>query len=139
MTLLLILYGGQKEGNRLITIDELFSKKLLYIPEPDAILSSKQIKEGCKFEGRGGVYIFYNRFGEALYVGISNDVGKRVKEHFGSPKGNRDLMHYINQGKPVYVYVFYEDDKVYQEVYEAYLIKVLNPRFNVGKTGRKKV
>ncbi|MEH7117250.1 GIY-YIG nuclease family protein [Neobacillus vireti] len=122
----------------MITLDELISKEMLFIPQPDKVLSSAQLQKGERFEYRGGVYTFYNKYMEVLYVGISNNVGKRVMEHFGSPKGNKDLCKYAAT-KPVYVSVFYEDRKAYQEIYESYLIKVLNPRFNVEKTGRQKI
>ncbi|MED4616811.1 GIY-YIG nuclease family protein, partial [Priestia megaterium] len=82
---------------------------------------------------------FYNKYHEPLYVGISCNLSKRVPEHLGSSKGNKDLIQYINSKDGVYVAVFYEEDKGYQEMYESYLIKVLNPRYNVMKTGREKI
>jgi len=122
----------------LITLDQLIDQDALVIPQADAVLSSTEIKEGARFDSRGGVYTFYNKYLEPLYIGISVNVGKRVMEHFDTPKGNKDLCHYIKR-EPVYVSVFYEDRKTYQDIYESYLIQTMNPRFNVDKTGRKKV
>lgn len=122
----------------MITLDELIEDESLVIPEADTVLSSVEINRGDRFDARGGVYTFYNRFLEPLYIGISVNVGKRVMEHFGTPKGNKDLCQYIER-EPVYVSVFYEDRKAYQEIYEGYLIQVMSPRFNVDKTGRQKV
>ncbi|KAA6455017.1 nucleotide excision repair endonuclease [Bacillus atrophaeus] len=122
----------------LITLDELIAEEALVIPVADAVLSSNELKEGARFESRGGVYTFYNKYLEPLYIGISVNVGKRVMEHFGTPKGNKDLCQYIER-ETVYISVFYEDRKIYQEIYESYLIKVMSPRFNVDKTGRQKV
>jgi predicted GIY-YIG superfamily endonuclease len=131
--------NGKEERSRLFSIDELIEKRLLKIPETDDVLTVEDLQNGCRFKDRGGVYIFYNRHDEPLYVGISYSLYKRVPEHLGSRKGNKDLIQYIKHKKGVYVAIFYEDDKAYQELYESYLIKVLNPRFNVSKTGRQKV
>lgn len=122
-----------------ITLEELLSKDLLAVPEADAVLSLKQLRQGARFENRGGVYTIFNAYREALYVGISNNVDKRIREHLGSEKGNPDILKYIKQGNQIYVSVFYEPDKLHQEIYEAYLIYQLNPRFNVHKTGRQKI
>jgi hypothetical protein len=123
----------------MITLRELFEEALLSLPKTDDRLTLTDLRQGIRFKGRGGVYVFYNIHHEPLYVGISNRLDRRVPEHLSSSKGNKDLIHYIDSGKYVYVDVFYEDDKLYQEVYESYLIYQLNPRFNVGKTGREKI
>ena len=123
----------------MISLSELFSKALLKIPKTVDILSLPDLLRGARFDSRGGVYVFYNVHHEPLYVGISNRLDKRVPEHLGSTKGNKDLIQYTKAGKYVYVAVFYEDNKMYQEVYESYLIYQLNPRFNVQKTGREKL
>ena len=122
-----------------ITLRELFNKALLSVPKTESSLTLTELQQGSRFKGRGGVYVFYNLHHEPLYVGISNNVGKRVTEHLGSKKGNKDIVHYIASGKYVYVDVFYEEDKMYQEVYESYLIFQLQPRYNVQKTGREKL
>lgn len=121
-----------------LTMNELIEGKLLKIPEMDEILYAEDLKSGHRFEDRGGVYLFYNKHQEALYVGISHSLYKRIPEHLGSTKGNRDLIQYLSSNEGSYVAVFYEEDKAFQELYESYLIKILNPRFNISKTGRKK-
>jgi excinuclease UvrABC nuclease subunit len=121
------------------TVRELFTEALLSIPAIDKRLTLHELQKGAKFADRGGVYIYYNIHHEPLYVGISNSLYRRVPEHISSSKGNKDLVHYIASGKYVYADVFYEDEKMYQEVYESYLIHQLNPRFNVQKTGREKI
>jgi excinuclease UvrABC nuclease subunit len=122
-----------------ITIKELIEDKLLSIPPIDQTLSIEKLTYGHRFKQGGGVYIFYSKHGEPLYVGISNNLSKRVPEHLQSSKGNRDLITYTRMYPRGFVSVFYEDDKRYQELYESYLIAVLNPRFNVQKTGREKL
>lgn len=123
----------------MITLGELFADSLLSIPPTDARLSLHSLKQGARFKGRGGVYVFYNRHNEPLYVGISSRLDRRVPEHLVEGRGNKDLFQYIQSGKYVYVEVFYEDSKLYQEMYESYLIHQLNPRFNVSKTDRERL
>lgn len=122
-----------------ISVRELFDKALLSVPHPHGSRSLRSLQNGDTFKHVGGVYIFFNQYKEPLYVGISNDVGKRVREHLGTPKGNKDLCQYIEAGNYISVQAIYEPDKKYQEVYESYLIHQLNPRFNIQKTGRCKL
>lgn len=124
---------------RPITLKELFEGSLLSIPETAETLDLVQLEQGERFKAAGGVYTFYSNFNEPLYVGISDNVRTRVLKHLRKGTGNPDLFHYINSGRRVYVKVFYEESKVYQEVYESYLIQKLAPRFNVAKTGRVKL
>lgn len=123
----------------MITLGELLSNSLLIVPPAEESRSLRSLMSGATFKHTGGVYIFYNKHKEPLYVGISNDVGKRVREHLGTPKGNKDICKYLEAGNYISVQVFYEPDKMHQEVYESYLIYQLNPRFNVQKTGRQKL
>lgn len=120
-----------------ISLDELIGRELLLLP-PNQIRSIVSFLEGDRFSISKGVYVFYNKFNEPLYVGISNKVSSRVLEHIQSPKGNPDLQRYLKQNKGCYVCVFPEVDKTLQEIYEGYLIKTLDPRYNIGKTGRQK-
>lgn len=122
-----------------VNIEELISNKLLKIPKIDEVLYVEDLQNGHRFKATGGVYIFYNRHHEPLYVGISHSLYKRVPEHLGSSKGNKDLIQYLSSRDGAYVAVFYENDKAYQELYESYLIKILDPRFNISKTGREKI
>lgn len=121
-----------------VTVEELFERSLLSIPKTAKELSIVQLGRGERFENRGGVYTFYNCFNEPLYVGISDNVSKRVKAHINGT-GNVDVARCILSGKDVIIKVFYVDSKAYQEVYESYLIKQLDPRYNVAKTGRAKL
>ncbi|MGE6629650.1 GIY-YIG nuclease family protein [Bacillus sp. NPDC077027] len=123
----------------MVTIKELIEDRLLVTPNINESTTVSKMLDGGRFQKRGGVYIFYTKHHEPLYVGISNNVGKRVAEHLQSKKGNADLVRFTNAHPDSYVNVFYESDKVYQELYESYLIAVLNPRFNIQKTGREKI
>lgn len=120
-----------------ITLEDFIEEQLLILP-PHEVRGMLGFINGNRFTVRKGVYVFYNRFHEALYVGISNKVSSRVLEHIQSPKGNPDLKKYVQQNKGCYITAFHEPDKSLQEIYESYLIKTLNPRFNIGKTGRQK-
>lgn len=122
-----------------VSIEELIERKLLKIPKIDEVLTVEDLRNGHRFENRGGVYLFYNRHNEPLYVGVSYSLYKRIPEHLGSSKGNKDLIQYLSSREGAYVAVFYEDDKAYQELYESYLIEILRPRFNISKTGRERL
>lgn len=122
-----------------ITLEELFTGSLLSIPDKRYTIPVEQLVKGKRFLNAGGVYTFYNRFNEPLYVGISGNVGKRTNEHLQPKRGNKDLYRYLQGTTGNYVQVFYEGSAVYQEIYESYLIKQLNPRFNVAKTGRERI
>lgn len=121
-----------------ISLERLIEEELLLIP-PLTCKIVEDFYSGDKFDFRSGVYVFYNKYNQPLYVGISNKVNKRVMEHIQSLKGNQDLQHYLDNNTGCYIEAFQEDDKTKQEIYEGYLIKRLNPRFNIGKTGRGKV
>lgn len=118
-----------------ITIEELFNKALLSIPKTDVTVRVEEDDAGGLLRGVGGVYIFYNRYGEALYIGISRNVRKRIADHMQG-NGNADLFRYLQNNTAVTVSVFYEPNIAYREVYEGYLIHLLEPRYNVAKTGR---
>lgn len=121
-----------------ISLEALLEEELLLIP-PLECKGVEEFYEGDKFTFRSGVYTFYNKYGQPLYVGISNKVNKRIMEHIQSLKGNQDLQHYLKNNPDCHVKAFHEPDKTKQEIYEGYLIMTLNPRFNIGKTGREKV
>lgn len=120
-----------------VTLDELIKGQLLKLPE-DQLRFIEVFLQGNRFSIKKGVYVFYNKFAEPLYVGISNKINSRVLEHVQSPKGNPDLQNYLKNNSGCYIKVFSEPDKTLQEIYEGYLIKTLAPRYNIGKTGRQK-
>lgn len=118
------------------SVDDLFTKRLIETPEIEESYTATELLEGNgSFSGKGGVYVFYNKYKEPLYVGISDNVQRRVKAHL-TGGGSRDLALYTQK---MYVVAFYEDDAAYRDVYESYLIHTLQPRYNIAKTGRVKV
>lgn len=119
-----------------VTAEELFSRAMLIVPEPDKVVTGTDLQG---IQHRGGVYVFFNEFGECLYVGISTDLSKRVPAHLHEGRGNKDLTKYINEGNRVTVELRYEDNASYRELYESYLIIQLVPRFNVAKTEYEKL
>lgn len=105
------------------------------LPEAEVTVTYIGLKRGTAVKPLGGIYTFYSAHREPLYVGISNNVAKRLDQHF-TGKGNQDIHRYLKTGRQGYIEVFYEADRGFQELYENYLIIALKPRYNVAKTGR---
>lgn len=118
----------------MLSVEQLFKERLLTLPRFKEVKPAIDLLKGNgAFNRVGGVYVFYNEYEEPLYVGISDNVNRRVKAHL-TGRGSKDLKRY-NVGK-LKVAVFYESNVAYREIYESYLIETLQPRFNVAKTGR---
>lgn len=83
----------------------------------------------------GGVYIFESEDGSPLYVGITDNVGRRISSHING-WGNQDIYNYNTD--LLTVKYFKEEDKLIRDMYESYLIHTLKPRYNVSKTNRQK-
>lgn len=118
----------------MLSVEQLFAERLLELPEFNEDRPAKDLLSGNgAFNRSGGVYVFFNEYEEPLYVGISDNVNRRIKAHL-TGRGSKDLKRYnVNKLK---VAVFYEKNVAYREIYESYLIETLQPRFNVAKTGR---
>lgn len=122
-----------------ITLQELFKRDLLALPREHETRAVQELPLGIGFKQKGGVYVFTNSYGEALYTGISHNVKSRVVQHLKLDRGNADLYGHLNSHKDCYVTVYYEERQAYREVYESYLIEQLQPRYNVAKTDRERV
>lgn len=116
-----------------ITIKELIRHRLLDLP------SSLWIKRPTeadvqRYKGKGGIYIFYQGR-KTLYVGIANDLNKRITHHItGHNRGNKLLYKEIIEGPPFSLEVFEEENRAYRELYESYLILTKKPTLNKKKT-----
>lgn len=116
------------------TLEEVLEQKLIYIPHEEVTLPSDSPL--LSQHTYGGVYLFKDSDGLVLYVGMTDNIYRRITSHlkgYGSP----DLFHY--KADNLQVTFFREDEALYRDIYESYLIYLLKPRYNVGKTGRKKV
>jgi excinuclease UvrABC nuclease subunit len=82
-------------------------------------------------EKKSAIYKIYNHDDKLMYVGQTQNLRRRLKEHFaGKRKG-----HFIE--KVCFFYVDYDDIFIlqsYLDMYETYLIRKLKPKYNVHQT-----
>ena len=83
----------------------------------------------------GGVYVFKDRDNQTLYVGITDDLKRRISAHL-SGYGSLDIYNYKKER--LILEYFIEEDVIYRDIYESYLIHQLNPRYNISKTPKIK-
>lgn len=79
-----------------------------------------------------GVYAIYDYFGVCLYVGESDNIYTRIKQHYSNKKTNgKDKMEY-EDFRPFahYVKTYRIEDTLDRLLFERVLIKSLNPPFN---------
>lgn len=78
---------------------------------------------------KGGIFLFFNKNDELLFVGKARKLRQRIKKHFEdtvSPiKTHRDEVHKIE--------VCLVEDPLEREIYETYIINKLKSKYNVEK------
>lgn len=79
--------------------------------------------------GMGGIYRFYGDSDNILYVGKTNDLKRRIKDHIESLTNTINLSHGFYTVK-----CFYVDCPVERDIYETWLINKLKPPLNSQKT-----
>jgi len=75
----------------------------------------------------GGVYFFYNKDGRLAYVGRTIDLKKRLKEHLNGVTNTEKFYKEFAYFK----YIF-ENDVMYQKIYEIYAINIHEPLYNIA-------
>jgi DNA polymerase III subunit epsilon len=75
-----------------------------------------------------GVYVFKNEHGDAVYVGKSKNLHKRISAHLGGNSNVKDLMDHTTHCE-----VFFIEDYSLADIYETYLINSLKPLSNLDK------
>lgn len=120
-------------------LTELFNKHMVKLPKETEEMTVQALLLGSRLSPKGGIYVYFNKHNEPLYVGISYNVSSRVIQHLKRDRGNSDLYSHVHNHIGCYVIVYYEPLITYREVYESYLIHILQPRFNVAKTDRERV
>jgi hypothetical protein len=96
---------------------------------PDFIeFKASKIRNAVFTDGKHGVYVFYGDNNEALYVGKSKNVYRRLKEH----------MHHDSKSRlrkeAVKIRVYLENNPFHVDIYETFLINELKPRYNYDKS-----
>jgi len=78
---------------------------------------------------KGGIFLFFNKEDELLFVGKARKLRQRIKKHFEdavSPiKTHRDEVHKID--------ICIVEDPMEREIYETYIINKLRSKYNVDK------
>lgn len=78
---------------------------------------------------KGGIFMFYNKENELLFVGKARKLRQRIKKHFEdsvSPiKDHRNEVHRIE--------VSYVEEPMAREIYETYIINTLQAKYNIDK------
>lgn len=97
------------------------------MPKWNAVLHYTEVINAPK---HGGCYVIYSNNDEVLYVGKAENLHARLYKHFsgGYPRTG-GLAHYFYKCA-----FFFEDNPMYRDMYETYLINVLQPKFNDQKT-----
>ena len=115
------------------------------IPKPDLMITQRtQIRQENEAEipsiygfidfhqiprDKGGIFMFYNKSDELLFVGKARKLRQRVKKHFEdnvSPiKAHRHEVFKIE--------VCIVEEPMDREIYETYVINKLKARYNVDK------
>ncbi|MFP3919754.1 nucleotide excision repair endonuclease [Lysinibacillus telephonicus] len=114
-------------------------------PKPDVVIYQRkqELKEGdvpiTPFHGfidfhkitrdKGGIFFFYNKANELLFVGKARKIRQRIKKHFEdnvSPmKNHRDEIYKIE--------VYEIEDPMEREIYETYAINTFRAKYNIDK------
>lgn len=112
-----------KSPDLISTIEEKTSSKLSLPPH----LKEEDLEN---LPNRPGVYYFWSKNGELLYVGKSKEIRKRIKSHFRlNIKRQKDI-----ELKNSVARITFEEtgSDLIAQIYECHLIKSLKPFFNVS-------
>jgi len=101
------------------------------IPADDVVFLTKDFVENfAKIpveKGRGGVYKIYDKEGVLLYVGMSDNMYSRLRNHITKSTVTRGNNGYYE------VRCIYVDDGMERDIYETYIINTLKPTLNRDK------
>lgn len=78
---------------------------------------------------KGGIFMFYNKNDELLFVGKARKIRQRIKKHFED-----NVSPMIKHRDEVYkISVCIVDDPMDREIYETYAINTLKAKYNLDK------
>jgi excinuclease UvrABC nuclease subunit len=109
------------------------------IPTPDVTITKQDKPEGSNIYGftefhlitreKGGIFMFYNKNDELLFVGKARKIRQRIKKHFeDSVSPIRDHRNEVAK-----ISVCIVESPVDREIYETYIVNELKARYNVDK------
>lgn len=109
------------------------------IPQPDVTITKQSNPVLSHIYGftdfiliprdKGGIFMFYNKNDELLFVGKARKLRPRIKKHFEDTvsviKDHRDEVTKIA--------ICLVEDAVDREIYETYIVNKLKAKYNVEK------
>jgi excinuclease UvrABC nuclease subunit len=109
------------------------------IPKPDVTITKKTNPELSNIYGftefhliprdKGGIYMFYNKQQELLFVGKARKLRPRIKKHFEDSVS--PIKEHREEVTKIEVCVI--EDPVHREIYETYIINELKSKYNIDK------
>lgn len=120
--------------------DNLYDNGMIAVQVPSVRKSVfvEQIRSDLRpiedLKGVPGVYVFYDKFSNPLYVGISANLFARTVSHVSRTSSNQRLAHLLYMKVAHRIDYMYVNSVSHREIYESYLIKTLRPYCNIGKT-----
>jgi excinuclease UvrABC nuclease subunit len=73
----------------------------------------------------GGIYRFYDKVGKVIYVGKSNNLHRRLHQHFGKDTNTKYFIDEVDHYE-----VFVENDPILQTLLEGIFIAHHKPKYN---------
>jgi len=77
---------------------------------------------------KAGVYVIYGEYNEVMYTGKAEELRSRIHNHFTGNTNTGLIYQYFYK-----VGFFYEDDPVYRDMYETYIINKFESKWNEFK------
>lgn len=109
------------------------------IPTPDVTITKQDAPELSNIYGftdfhlitreKGGIFMFYNKNDELLFVGKARKLRPRIKKHFEDTVSV--MKDHRNEVTKIEVCVV--EDPVHREIYETYIINEHKAKYNVDK------
>lgn len=109
------------------------------IPKPDVTITKQDSPELSNIYGftdfhliprdKGGIFMFYNKNEELLFVGKARKLRPRIKKHF------EDTVSVIKNHRDEVTKIAFciDENAVNREIYETYIINELKAKYNVEK------
>lgn len=97
---------------------------LITIAEPTEFIKVNPANIGATPVGIGGMYYFYDKFGDVIYIGKTKSFRNRFVQH---RRGSYFFRHVT------FIKAFPVKREVDRDIYETYFINVYRPQYNVGK------
>lgn len=77
----------------------------------------------------GGIFMFYNKDNELLFVGKARKIRQRIKKHFED--NSSEMINHRNEVYKISVCIVAE--ALDRDIYESYAINTLKSKYNIDK------